>query len=161
MLAEHALAPCVHLQLRVRRKTLFFQDTRRPWFANKFETPKIALKEWRAPFAVVLSTRCHLKLMRAVSSPDNKARPGFCVPKGAGDALGAARAPSPLLAGSQSTEWGQPGPGKGLKKPKPACATGCVRHSPSFCQLEKYRSFPSSPDTLSCGTRCIGALLPP
>lgn len=75
MLAEHALAPCVHLQLGVRRekkKTLFFRDLRCPQFANKYETPKITLKEWRARFAIVLSTRCHLKLMRAVSSPDNE-----------------------------------------------------------------------------------------
>lgn len=44
--------------------------------------------------------------MRAVSSPDNGARRGFCVPKGAGDTQGA----------FQSTKWGQPGPRKGLEK---------------------------------------------
>lgn len=55
------------------------------WFANKYDTQKITLKEWRAWSSFVLNTPFHLKLMRAVSSLDNKTRQGFCAAKGAGD----------------------------------------------------------------------------
>lgn len=71
----------------------FLWDPRCSWFANKSETPKITLKERRAPFVIVPSTRCHLKLMRAASSADNEARRGFRVPKGAGDTQGSFPAP--------------------------------------------------------------------
>lgn len=153
MLAEHALAPCVHLRLGERRKALFFWDLRCPQFANKYETPKITLKEWRARSAIVLSTRCHLKLMRAVSSPDNEARRGFCVPKGAGDTQGSF--PTPVLAAKAPS--------------RDRLALGRVWKSqthwlhqtqPLLLQLEKCKSFPARPNTLSCRMCCIGALLP-
>lgn len=57
--------------------------------------------------------------MRAASSPDNEVQGGFCVPKGAGGTQGSFPR---SCAGSQSTEWGQPGPRKGLEKSKPLIA---------------------------------------
>jgi len=51
----------------VQGENLFVQDTL-PCFANKNENQKITLKKWRTWFSIVLSTRFHLKLMRAVSS---------------------------------------------------------------------------------------------
>lgn len=86
--------------------------------------------------------------MRAASSPDNEVQGGFCVPKGAGGTQGSFPR---SCAGSQSTEWGQPGPRKGLEKSKPLIALDTAHPAAGKVQVIAI---------LSCRTCCMGALLP-